>query len=65
MKGVKILLCATLISLIWGSAFPISKIAIEQVGVWAFRIYSLIISVVFLCFAFIFFVDVDLNFETF
>lgn len=65
MKGVKILLCATLISLIWGSAFPISKIAIEQVGVWAFRIYSLIISVVFLCFAFIFFCRCRFNFRDF
>ncbi|EMT6577589.1 MULTISPECIES: DMT family transporter [Providencia] len=65
MKAVKILLCATLISLIWGSAFPISKIAIEQVGVWAFRIYSLIISVIFLCFAFIFFCRCRFNVRDF
>ncbi|EJD6540280.1 DMT family transporter [Providencia rettgeri] len=52
MKKIKVLLCATLMSLIWGSAFPISKLAIDQVGVWGFRIYSLVISVVFLCFVF-------------
>lgn len=55
MRKVKVLFCAALISLIWGSAFPISKLAIDQVGVWFFRIYSLIISAIFLCFAFFFF----------
>ncbi|MBV2190335.1 DMT family transporter [Providencia rettgeri] len=65
MKKIKILLCAILISFIWGSAFPISKLAIDQVGVWAFRIYSLIISVVFLCFAFFFFSRCRFNFRGF
>jgi len=65
MKKIKVLLCAVLISFIWGSAFPISKLAIDQVGVWAFRIYSLIISVVFLCFVFFFFSRCRFNLRDF
>ncbi|MBI6189499.1 DMT family transporter [Providencia rettgeri] len=65
MKQIKVLLCAILISFIWGSAFPISKLAIDQVGVWAFRIYSLIISVIFLCFVFFFFSRCRFNFREF
>ncbi|HDN2513369.1 TPA: DMT family transporter [Providencia rettgeri] len=65
MNKIKVLICAVLISLIWGSAFPISKLAIDQVGVWAFRIYSLIISVVFLCFVFFFFSRCRFNLRDF
>lgn len=39
---------ALIIALIWGSNFPVSKIAIEQVGAWPFRFYCNIISVAIL-----------------
>ncbi|MET4876015.1 DMT family transporter [Morganella morganii] len=39
---------ALVIALIWGSNFPVSKIAIEQIGAWPFRFYCNIISVVIL-----------------
>ncbi|APC12489.1 hypothetical protein RB151_028300 [Providencia rettgeri] len=65
MKKIKVLFCATLMSLIWGSAFPISKLAIDQVGVWGFRIYSLVISVVFCVLYFSLLVDIGLIFNAF
>lgn len=50
MKNIKIIGFAICISLIWGSSFPISKIAIEQIGVWPFRFYSSMTSVLVLTF---------------
>lgn len=37
---------ALFIALLWGGGFPISKIAIEQIGVWPFRFYCNLTSVV-------------------
>lgn len=39
---------ALVIALIWGSNFPVSKVAIEQIGAWPFRFYCNVISVVIL-----------------
>lgn len=48
IKKTKLLWLALSISLLWGGAFPISKIAIGQIGVWPFRFYCNLISVIFL-----------------
>lgn len=37
-----------LIAIFWGTGFPVSKIAIEQLGVWPFRFYSAMLSVIVL-----------------
>ncbi|WP_445373989.1 DMT family transporter [Photorhabdus tasmaniensis] len=47
-KNKKVLFSAILIAMLWGGGFPISKIAIEQIGVWPFRFYSTITSVLIL-----------------
>lgn len=48
IKNKKIFLFAFCIALLWGGGFPISKVAIEKIGVWPFRFYANLISVVFL-----------------
>lgn len=48
MNNIKIICLAICISLIWGSSFPISKMAIEKIGVWPFRFYAALTSVVVL-----------------
>ncbi|NRN27946.1 DMT family transporter [Photorhabdus heterorhabditis] len=49
-RNKKVLSSAILIAMLWGGGFPISKIAIEQIGVWPFRFYSTITSVLILIF---------------
>lgn len=39
---------ALIITLIWGSNFPVSKAVIEKIGSWPFRFYCNVISVVIL-----------------
>ncbi|EKT57102.1 DMT family transporter [Providencia burhodogranariea] len=48
IKEKKLLWFALFIALLWGGGFPISKIAIEQIGVWSFRFYCNLISVILL-----------------
>ncbi|HAE76450.1 DMT family transporter [Morganella morganii] len=56
MTEKKVLLCmALVIALIWGSNFPVSKAAIEQIGAWPFRFYCNAISVVILLIVVLFF----------
>lgn len=46
IKNRKLLLFALFIAILWGGGFPISKIAIEKIGVWPFRFYANLTSVV-------------------
>lgn len=64
MTEKKVLLCmALVIALIWGSNFPVSKAAIEQIGAWPFRFYCNAISVVILLIVVLFFFRKEIAFK--
>lgn len=46
IKNRKLLLFALIIACLWGGGFPVSKVAIEKIGVWPFRFYANLISVI-------------------